>query len=296
MKTYILRRAKLGRGSVNGIVEFSNEGIEGYLNDGRKHENGGYIRQEPPVDADLVIRWGCTSNLIGEPTVVNKAKAIHYASDKATSRKEFADAGLAPRTWLSFEEFRAQAFGDIYPVIVRPSTHAQGKNLDVCNTHAEVFTACEKYGDFYISEFIDKVQEFRVFALQGRVVWVAEKTPADPKAVAWNVAQGGKFDNVRWGQWNLKMISVALEAYRMSGLDFGGIDVMVDKGGKSYVLEINSAPSQTSPYRQECCARAFDYLIRNYGEKGLSHYPIINNAKNWRDFIHPGLLDERGDD
>lgn len=286
MKTYILRRKGLGRSSVKGIIQFSKEGIEGYLNDGRKHVDNGYEKGEPPLDADLAIRWGCTSNLnTPNATIINNAKAIHWVSDKATSRMQFAINGLSPKTALCIQDFAEDMF---FPAVVRPSTHAQGKNLDLCNTLEEVEAACNKYGEHYISKFIDKVEEYRVFILQGRVVWVAKKTPADPKAIAWNVAQGGSFENVKWGQWNLSMCNIAIKSFHMSGLDFGGVDIMIDKDGRSYVLEINSAPSQTSPYRQECCARAFDHLIKNFPERGKEHYEVGNN---WQEFIHPGLLE-----
>lgn len=284
MKAYLLRRRSLGRSSVRGIIAFSKEGIEGYRSDGMKHQEGGYAKSELPADADLCIRWGCTATV---PTkrVLNEAAAIHYVSDKATSRKAFADAGLAPRTFLSLSAFLAAPF---YPAVVRPPVHSQGRNIDLCANEEQVRTACAKYGAVYISEFIDKIAEYRVFAMQGRVVWVARKTPADPKALAWNVAQGGHFDNVRWGDWDMNVVKVGLTAFNMTGLDFGGVDVMVDQAGRAYVLEINSAPSQTSPYRQECCARAFDHLLQTYGTRGKERYDI--EGWNWKGTIHPGLL------
>ena len=68
-------------------------------------------------------------------------------------------------------------------------------------------------------------------------------------------------------------------------LDFGAVDVMVDADGRPYVLEINSAPSQTSPYRQECMAKAFDYIVRN----GKEPIPVIAERGGYKRFIHPAL-------
>jgi glutathione synthase/RimK-type ligase-like ATP-grasp enzyme len=139
--------------------------------------------------------------------------------------------------------------------------------------------------NYYISEYIPKVAEYRVFLCQGRVVWVAKKTPANAEAVAWNVAKGGRFDNVNWGDWPLKAVRIAREAFMMSKLDFGGVDIMVDKDNNCYVLEINSAPSQTSPYRQECTAKAFDYIVRN----GKAVIPVTEARGDWKKFIHPAI-------
>jgi glutathione synthase/RimK-type ligase-like ATP-grasp enzyme len=123
---------------------------------------------------------------------------------------------------------------------------------------------------------------------QGRVVWVASKTPGNPDAVAWNVARGGRFDNVRWDQWPLKAIRVARDAFLLSSLDFGGVDIMVDAQNNAYVLEINSAPSQTSPYRQEATAKAFDYIV-NYGKDRID---VTEEKGGWRKFIHPAISNE----
>jgi glutathione synthase/RimK-type ligase-like ATP-grasp enzyme len=159
----------------------------------------------------------------------------------------------------------------------------------VCETIPELRVACNKYGagNYYISEYIPKVAEYRVFIVSGRVVWVAKKTPANPDAVAWNVAKGGRFDNVRWDEWPLKAIRISREAFLMSGLDFGGVDVMIDKDNNVHVLEINSAPSQTSPYRQECTAKAFDYIVNN----GKAFLPVVEQRGGYDKFIHPAICE-----
>jgi len=55
--------------------------------------------------------------------------------------------------------------------------------------------------------------------------------------------------------------------------------------GDVYVLEINSAPSLTSPYRQQCFARAFDYIIKNDKER----IPLIPQRGGYLKFIHPAV-------
>ena len=125
-----------------------------------------------------------------------------------------------------------------------------------------------------------------MFVCQNRAVWVAKKTPGNPDDVAWNVAQGGRFDNVRWGDWPMAVVVEAMKAAKVSGTDFCGVDVMVDADGNPYVLEVNSAPSQTSPYRQQCVAKAFDYIVTN----GKQHFDDVENVQRWRDAIHPALV------
>jgi glutathione synthase/RimK-type ligase-like ATP-grasp enzyme len=285
MNAVIFRRRKLGRTSAREISRYSKENILNVRND-----------QRFPPNIDIVFRWGCTSNLPAGVTVVNTAEAIHQVSDKSSFRKLTADAGLAPKTWLSHRDWLTDDYdfdgddNEPMQVIVRRSTHHQGRFLDRCETSADIKAACAKYGEgnYYISEYIPKVAEYRVFIVSGRVVWVAQKTPGNPDDVAWNVARGGRFDNVRWDDWPLKAVRVAREAFLLSSLDFGGVDVMVDATGNAYVLEINSAPSQTSPYRQECTAKAFDYIVRH----GKERIDVTKERGGYRKFIHPCLTNE----
>lgn len=279
--TTLIRRRKLGLGSCNGIVNTSTTGIQWARND-----------RHIPED-DVYIRWGCSAQLPNNnATIINSASAMHKVNDKRGFRMELEEHELCPMTWDSHISFRYHPTPE-FPVIVRRSTHAQGRNLHVCSSYAQVLRWCEHYGagNYYISELINKVAEYRVFVAQGRVVWMAQKTPGNPEDVAWNVAKGGRFDNVRWDNWSRAVIEVSLKAWALSGLHFGGVDVMVDNEGKATVLEINSAPSQTSPYRQQCVAKTFDWMVNN---TQFEKQPFdVPTGHRWRDFIHPALY-ERG--
>lgn len=284
MSVAMLRRRKLGRTSCREIVGFSNNIDYVVRND-----------QLMPADVSLVIRWGTTSN-VPVNNVVNTAEAIHRVGDKAGFRRVlmnnfvevYAGIGmpLCPFTWFQGE---GQILEQNYPLVVRPRVHAQGKHVYLCNNQAELDAAIRRCGaGWYASSYINKVSEYRVTFVQGRVCWVAKKTPGNPQDVAWNVARGGRFDNVRWDEWPLKAVRVSREAFMLSGLDFGAVDVMLDAEGNAYVLEINSAPSQTSPYRQECMAKCFDYLIQN----GKAPLGISDQRGGWKKFIHPALSPE----
>lgn len=273
MTAIILRRRRLGRTSCRGISEQSRTGISAVRSDQRIPET------------DLVFRWGCTANV---PTrnVVNTAEAIHRVNNKAAFRAELDRHDLCPSTWLHVSD--APPATEQHPLVVRPLRHAQGRNLHVCSDDDQVVGAVERYPEgYYISSLIRKVAEYRVFVAQGRAVWVAQKFPGNPDDVAWNVARGGRFENVRWDSWPLKAVRMSIEAFNLSGLDFGGVDVMVDDEGEGYVLEINSAPSQTSEYRQGCVAKVFDYIVQN----GKAAIPLVARKGGYKKFIHPAVCD-----
>jgi len=278
MNAFILRRRALGRTSCKEIANNSKTGIA-------------VVRNDAPIpEATVVFRWGTTSNVPKVPNqvIVNEARAIHWCADKKSSRLELQAKGVpVPETWSvdAFKQLDPAQYPD-YEFVLRRAKHAQGKDL-WAGTYKETIDSIRYnlVNDGYVSRLIDKVAEYRVFVCQGRVVWVAKKTPGNPDQVAWNVAQGGRFDNVRWGEWPMAACAAGINAALVSGADFCGVDVMVDADGKPYVLEVNSAPSQTSPYRQACVAKAFDYIVKN-GKAVIK----CEQFKKWRDVIHPAVM------
>lgn len=282
MNVFILRRRKLGRTSCKEIAAQSTQGIAVLRND-----------EQLPA-ANIVFRWGTTSNIpkANDQLIVNSAASIHWCSDKKAGRLAMQELGVpVPETWDSrqFAKLIADQGNVVLAdrFVLRRPKHAQGK--DLWHGDADAICAAIKNNnvqDGYVSRLIDKVSEFRVYVIQGRVACVASKKPGNPKDVAWNVARGGSFDNVKWDEWPMAAIAAAVPAAELSGTDFCGVDVMVDKDGKAYVLEVNSAPSLTSPYRQKCFTKVFDYIVKNKSVAKID----IQKFKKWRDVIHPAVM------
>ena len=275
---YILRRRGLGSGSSKAIKELSQHYITIVRKDKLPEFN----------EDDVVLRWGCTSIALTPQLTItlNKRVAISIANKKSLFRKILQEhvPEIVPKTWFDYLDPNIT-----YPCVLRPATHAQGKHLILCKDFNDlrIFTQYNtKYTNYYISEYIPKVAEYRVCFIQGLVAWVASKIPKDPQAIAWNVAQGSKFENMHWKAWPITVIEAAYKAYKLSGLYLGGVDVMVDKDGRSYVLEINSAPSHTSPYRKQCTTKCIDYGITNKNFENLSPN---ENFKKYGKWLHPAL-------
>ena len=270
----ILRRQRLGATSTNAICNLLPDEFTVVRND--------QLEYVPMENCATVFRWGCTSNILlnHEIKVINSAMAIHRVNNKRDFRMELQEKypEIVPKTWLTHNNVT-------FPCIVRPWTHSRGKRLDICNNEIGLLYHLAEYDtDFYISELIEKKAEYRVFMVQGKVIAVAEKTPGNPTDIAWNVAQGGRFDNVRWSNWPINVLEVARLAFEESKLHFGGVDVMVDQDDKAYVIEINSAPSLTSPYRQQCMAKAFKFMVDVTDDLLL---PLNETRRGYGKFIHP---------
>ena len=281
-----IRRRKLGHGSTRGLVAAlkENHGIESVVwrND----------KPFPDVPFTHAVRWGCTSNLNVKPEGLkyfNDAKGIHNVADKA---------GYAEKMWEEYGVGLQDGFfrtpGTIpktHPKWVwRPVHHAQGRNLYVANGGAKV----NKEG--YARPLIDKDSEYRVYVMFGRVVAVAKKTPGNPDDVAWNVAQGGRFDNCRWDDWHPNLMRVAIKSAAMSGLCLTGVDIMME-GDKAHFIECNSAPSLpmkdcdgTHTYRHKCIAKGLAWWYH-----GRDVAPVNLDKAGWRNYIHPSIWNKEKD-
>jgi hypothetical protein len=97
------------------------------------------------------------------------------------------------------------------------------------------------------TKYIDKLKEFRVHASRLKAL-VAHRKIKDPK-----LAEGPKDWYVRsyangfiFQRNNIpasaKRDALAVQAVSVLGLDFGAVDIIEDKGGNFYVLEVNTAP------------------------------------------------------
>lgn len=102
----------------------------------------------------------------------------------------------------------------------------------------------------FASQFIEKVAEFRAHVFGGEVLQVTRKKPADPTVVAWNTGQDVVQHRIK-NRLQIETIgNVAVDAITaMPGTDiechFGAVDIIMDRWGTLYVLEINSAPGLT---------------------------------------------------
>lgn len=287
---YILRRNGVGE-KIKDIEVYSSTGLKVVNKDTDPHPEG----------AEYVFRFGTTSNLPGNPKVVNSAEAIHKVYGKGTFRKLLSDNSLAPKCWVDFSEL-LQEFQTVsehpdvwnwhygWPVIVRPENHIRSLNLDVCSDIVQAYKAFHKHKKAYISEYIKKDSEYRVFVCSSRVVAVVRKKPTDPNAISWGCVDQGQFEYIKWNEWPLFATQKALQAFSLSGLDFGAVDVICLSAGnyvskKAYVLEINTAPELT-PYYLKSMTKCFDYIVKN-GKDQMNY-----SDESWKHQIHPAISGE----
>lgn len=246
---------------------------------------------------NLIFRWGCTGRTgMNDAKFVNTTKAIEWCCDKRGARLAMQAAGVpVPETWTT-EEFAIVASDadrgilSSQKFVARPEHHTQGKQMHV-GTALQLAWNQQFFPGGYISRFIDRVAEYRVFVVSNRVAWVNRTEDPGDGRMAWNYADG---DNVYWGDWPAKVVTAALAAAKVSGTDFCAVDLMVDADGNAYVSEVNTAPGQEGTYHPSCVAKCFDYIIANGKEKFAD--PVVPEGtpadRAWRWYIHPAVSEQ----
>jgi RimK family alpha-L-glutamate ligase len=186
--------------------------------------------------------------------VFNSATTIERTVDKYYTDFILRDAGiLTPRTIVTedFDQALA-AFKEMGDVIVKPMFGSEGKGMRRVSdedTAYRVFRALEldRY-IFYLQEYIPHGQEdIRAFVVGDQVVAAMRRIGNGWKT---NVSQGAQAEFIELSE-PLKDLSV--QAARLVGADYAGVDLLPAEDGRIFVLEINSIPgwrglSKTVPF------------------------------------------------
>lgn len=245
-----------------------------------------------------VMRWGCTAAAplasTGRDFVINNSRGIHTVNNKTQfllklQSEMVNQVGLLPVITGEYGVLSTSTNSSQW--VVRPHHHSQGRNLRVVSQ--ECLTTLMQDGTMnshYARPLVQKAAEYRVYVMNGRVVNVAQKTPGNATDVAWNVARGGRFDNVRWGDWPTKVVDLACRVFPHTGLNITGIDIMVDHDGEAWFIEANSAPSLpfnsdgSTTHRQQCVAKGIHYMLTVSNEMLTP-----TQDEGWRGYIHPAI-------
>ena len=176
--------------------------------------------------------------------VVNNAKALEAAIDKYLSLVRLQQAGLpVPSTFVGQSAVAAMDWFEAnhLDVVVKPLFGGEGRGIfRVSNPDLawRSFRALERTGaTIMLQEFIHhQNQDFRVLMFGERRYSIVRKNADDWRT---NISRGAEAKSC---QLTEKQSSLAESAKSVLGLDFAGVDLVSDREGNDFVLEVNAVP------------------------------------------------------
>jgi len=205
------------------------------------------VRTMPPGSLEQVVfRMDMLARLESAGVhIINPPKAIECAVDKYLATSKLAAAGLpVPPTMVcqdaegAMEAFEALG-GD---VVVKPLFGAEGRGIvrvSDPDLAFRTFRTLERIqAVLYVQQFVEHEGfDIRVMVLDGAIVGAMKRrSPADFRT---NVARSAVGESHELTEAEADL---ALRAAKATGATFAGIDLLYDRAGRCYVLEVNAVP------------------------------------------------------
>lgn len=169
---------------------------------------------------------------------------IKTAADKLISQQKISQAKIkVPQTVLGDKahhpSWMIEQVGGL-PAIAKGFTGSQGKTVyplnDEYQTNVFLKNFSSRNENLLLQSFIDAgAKDIRAIVIDGRVVVAMERTAAKGELRA-NISQGGSGRKVDLSKEDQEM---CINAARACGLEVAGVDIIKNKKGESYILEIN---------------------------------------------------------
>jgi RimK family alpha-L-glutamate ligase len=201
--------------------------------------------------------------------VYNQAKAIERTVDKGMTSFLLLNAGIAtPQTWVCESRQLAHQIIETQTkyskLVLKPLFGSQGRGLRLLDSTSKYPLPMDFLVDgvFYLQKFIEakeKNHDFRVFVISHQAVATMRR---NGKGWLNNIAQGAHCEYVV----DEEVVKLAEQASIAIDINYCGVDIMRDKQGKLWVIEVNSIPAWyglQSVTNQNIAQLLVDDLLKN---------------------------------
>ncbi|MGJ8620825.1 MAG: ATP-grasp domain-containing protein [Methylophilaceae bacterium] len=179
--------------------------------------------------------------------IYNDAKAIERTVDKGMTSFLLKQHGVpTPETWVCESRHAAHRIIESQisinnHLVIKPLFGSQGQGVRLLDKKSASPLPRDDFVDgvYYLQRFIDTGNgnhDFRVFVVNNKVIAAMQRNGA-----GWlnNVAQGARCASIQ----DEMIYNLAINAAKAVDIDYCGVDIIRDKDGKLWVLEVNSIPA-----------------------------------------------------
>jgi len=208
--------------------------------------------EAPGVPIDILIRWGSSVGVGKAPRIrtINRKEAVALAADKFASLETMRKAGVVVPKVLRLNELAHNTIAEVLkkglklPVLARTAHHTRGRDILLCLQNRDLRRAI-RWGKQFLVEYIPTDREYRVHVFGESIIRTSQKvlmSKDEYLPYMRNDDHNHTFRNPRQNLTNAQN-TVAINAVRALGLDFGAVDLIISDDGNAYVLEVNTGPS-----------------------------------------------------
>lgn len=224
------------------------------------------VRTMPPGSLEQVVfRMDVLVQLQARGVVVlNPPKSIECAVDKYLTTARLAAAGLpVPETVVCETAANAMEVFEVLgrDVVVKPVFGSEGRGIvrvSDPDLALRTFRTIERTQSIlYLQRYVDHPGcDMRVMVLNGRVLGGMERCCPDDFRV--NVSRSGRARQI---ELTAEQADWAVRAAAAVGTTVAGIDLLSDRQGRSYVIEVNGVPGWQA-FRRVTGVDVADELVR----------------------------------
>jgi ribosomal protein S6--L-glutamate ligase len=173
------------------------------------------------------------------------ADGIRVAADKLLCQQKLSQEGIrTPKTVIGnksiFPDWMIKQVGGL-PAISKEPTGSQGNTVYPLESNYQTNVFLKNFNkkrkNLLIQAFIDgSSKDIRAIVIDGKVVVAMERTAVKGELRA-NISQGGSGRKIELSPEDQEL---CIKGARACGHEVAGVDLMKDKEGKSYIIEVNS--------------------------------------------------------
>ncbi len=231
------------------IIEINGNGQELFFPGFEQTPLGFFIRGVPGGTLEQVIFRLDILHSLHESgmTVYNTPRAIERTVDKPLTSLLLSRAGLpTPTTWICESVEHASAIleketGNGKQLVLKPLFGSQGIGVHLVDKHSGLIHDDKFAGIYYLQRFIERQNneftDIRVLVVDG-----VAKAAMLRRSENWitNRAQGASCEAIKIDN---EIAMLAESACKVLDIDYAGVDLMQDKNGNFYIIEVNSIPA-----------------------------------------------------
>ena len=194
---------------------------------------------------DKVINWGSSMNpfRMSSNVLLNKPMAVLCASNKITAFKTFKENNIPHPDFTESITVAKEWIEDGYTIVCRTLINSHsGKGIVIANKIEDLAMA-----PLYVKYF-PKTYEFRIHVFNGKIIdYIQKRKRNDIPETEYNKYVRNHCNGWVFCRDNIierdDLKTIAIDAVKALGLDFGAVDIVTTKKGTAKVLEVNTAPA-----------------------------------------------------